>query len=154
MAHLITSNVTLSPDKSGKWQLNKSYSFELESDEPSSFKINIQKNIDLLTADIKRIEDPEEQEAIKQKIIKDIDTQHLNYQDALMHFRKYMSDTVKQFHKDSDKKRTEMLEFCQNVNQIKLEMLEASNKKITEKTDSLKRQLAREKEDIKAYAKI
>ena len=154
MAHLTKSNIILKPLQDGTWTLEKTYSFALESTEPSSFKKIMQENIDMLTKDIEKAEDPAEKAKIKQKILDDLQLQYEQYQNALTNFKKYMSSTISQFHADADKKKKEMLEFCQNINQIKQDMLNETEKSLEEKKESLKRQLARETEGIKAYEKV
>ena len=108
----------------------------------------------MLTKDIEKAEDPAEKAKIKQKILDDLQLQYEQYQNALTNFKKYMSSTISQFHADADKKKKEMLEFCQNINQIKQDMLNETEKSLEEKKESLKRQLARETEGIKAYEKV
>jgi hypothetical protein len=154
MANEILANVTVSPQTNGTFLLDKHYQYELESHEPSEFKKNYVDTIAIIKKELDTLTSDKYQDAKKRELLKRLDTQYKQYQDALMNFKKYQSQVFKEFKQRAEDEKKKMFEFCQNFEEIKNGVVAEDDKKIAERIEKLKLQLQQNQELLKAYEGI
>jgi len=144
---LIDEKIT---EKDGKYFIDRHHVYEVDLETIKKYKNELEGNIKTCEEKLSEITNEKLNKAL-QKVRDDIDVEYHAKKDALTNFKKYQSETIKEFRKKAEQEKKDMFTFCQNVEDIKKEAVERFKARLEQKREGYKSQIERDSNALKIY---
>jgi len=137
-------------EKDGKYFIDRHHIYEVDLETLKKYNNELTGNIETCKQKLLEITDERLDKALK-KVVADLEIEYQTKQNALVNFKKYQSEAIKEFRQKAEQEKKDMLTFCQNIEDIKKHAVEKFKSNLEQKKSNYESQIERDSQSNKIY---